>query len=188
MNSVQLMEKVAEVSPEAYRYLINTSEEVRQSPFKDEIIAELDGITKKAAHAFNNGHRAINSAANSIGRTSLALGGMFATGVGLALAGDLYDAAKRGITKTRDYKAMLSSNPDLKDKPARQVQSLFSTLHKFNPEFASDPLVAGSFVRNHVEMANSEQGAVDINVLNSLVSSRKNLQDSKKLNPFKFGK
>jgi hypothetical protein len=72
---------------------------------------------------------------------------------------------------------MLRENPDLQKHPmgAKAVQGVFSTLHRFNPEFAGDPLVAGTFVRNHLESADPKR--IDIGTLTNLVSARKNLGD-----------
>ena len=61
---------------------------------------------------------------------------------------------------------------------AKSVQSAFSTLHRFNPDFASDPMVAGSFVRRQAQF---QGGEFDANTLSSLVSARSNLSNMKKL-------
>jgi hypothetical protein len=125
------------------------------------------------------------AAGPGIGRTlmtaGIGAGTALAAGVAYHLAGDIYDATRRAITKTHHYKQMLEVNPDLRDRPAKTVQRIFSTLHKFNPEFAGDPSVAGSFVRNNLELAGSDQGTVDMHTLINLVGARKNLSDVKKL-------
>lgn len=178
MNSTQLMEKVAEVSPEKYDFLVKTAAEVRESPFRDEIVGELGGVLEKAAMDWGRMGAAAGNGAMSLGKglAVTALGG-----IGMALAGDMYDATRRGITKTRNYKRMMASNPDLKEKPAVAVQAIFSTLHRFNPDFSADPIVSGSFVRNHVEMAGEGPGAVGLDSLKSLVDSRKGLNESRRL-------
>ena len=171
MNSTQLMEKVAEVAPEKYDFIVKTAAEVRESPFRDEIVGELDGIFKKASTGFGD------TLKNFGGAVGAGIATTVAGGIGLALAGDAYDAIRRGITKSRNYKRMLAANPDLKDKPATQVQTIFSTLHRFNPEFSGDPAVAGSFVRNHVDLAAEGAGAVGIDTAKALVDSHKNLTE-----------
>jgi hypothetical protein len=93
----------------------------------------------------------------------------------------MYDALRRGITKNLHYKTMLKENPDLREHTAKDVQRVFSTLHRFNPEFSADPMVAGSFVRNNLSLAGSDQGTVDMHTLINLVGARKNLADIKKL-------
>lgn len=184
MDGTQLMQKVAEVAPEKYDFIMRTREEVSESPFRDEILGDFDGIIKQAAFAAGT---AMKSFGKSVGGGALSVGKGVAltamSGIGLALAGDAYDAIRRGITKTRNYKGMLASNPDLKDKPAHQVQAIFSTLHRFNPDFASDPVVSGSFVRQHVELAQGEEGsgAVGLDALKSLVDARKGLTESRRI-------
>jgi hypothetical protein len=184
MNSTQLMQKVAEVAPEKYDFITKTAAEIKEGPFVEEIVAELDGIMKRAALDWK-------SLGTTAGHGAMELGkGIAATaigGIGLALAGDMYDAARRGITKTRDYKKMMAANQDLHEKPSIQVQSIFSTLHRFNPDFAGDPMVAGSFVRNHVDLAGNGPGSVGLDTLKPLVDARKGLLESRRLqSPGKF--
>jgi hypothetical protein len=104
--------------------------------------------------------------------------GTLAAGAGISLAGmaatDAYRAIKGSVMKGRNYKGMLDENPDLGAKrDAKKVQKAFSTLHKFNPEYASDPFVAGEFVRNTLDM-----DRVDIGTVNSLTQARKNITDA----------
>lgn len=179
MDSFRMMEKVAEVAPEKYKFIVEGASEIKDGPFREEAIEELDHILKQAAFDWKNfGSTSLhNGISLSKGIAATALGG-----IGLALAGDAYDATRRAVSKTRNYKRMLASNPDLKEKPAAQVQSIFSTLHRFNPEFSSDPAVAGSFVRQHVELALGESGVgVGLDTAKSLVDSRKSLNESRRL-------
>lgn len=179
MDGTELMKKVAEVAPEKYDFIVKTASEVRSSPFRDEIVTELDGIIKKAA--MSSGEMG-----GMLGRGVLSFGAGVAAhamgGVALALAGDAVDSLRRGITKTRNYKRMLAANPDLRDKPAAEVQAIFSTLHRFNPDFSGDPLVAGSFVRNHADLG----AGIGLESLKSLVDSRKGLNESRRFQSFKM--
>jgi hypothetical protein len=179
MNSAQLMEKVAEVAPAKYSFLVETAQEVKESPFREEILGEMDGILKTAAAGFDEMRHVLGKGALSLGKgiAVTALGG-----IGMALASDMYDATRRGIFKTRNYKKMMAANPDLADKPAEAVQSIFSTLHRFNPEFASDPLVAGSFVRQHAAL----EVGVGLDAMKHLVDARKGLSESRRLQAPKF--
>jgi hypothetical protein len=70
-----------------------------------------------------------------------------AIGGGATIAHDVYSDIKHSVMKARNYKRMLEANPQLKDIPPEQVQAAFNTLHKFNPEYASDPMVAGAFIK-----------------------------------------
>lgn len=166
MNTGELMEKIAEVAPREYRFIVKTAKEVKESPFREEILEELEGHIEKVA----------NSMLGRFGGAAAGVGATVATGIAFSLAGDMYDSLKRGITKGRNYKAMLRDNPDLAEMPASDVQRAFSTLHRFNPDFAADPTVAGSFVRRQANFLE-----FDPKQLTDLVSSRKSLADTRKL-------
>lgn len=165
----ELMNKVAEVAPAKFAFFIKTAEEVKESPFREEIVGALGTIMEKAAFSMNEMGKSFGNVAGGIGAT-------VATGIAYSLAGDMFDALKRGITKSRNYKAMLNANPDLKELPAQDVQKAFSALHRFNPDFASEPTVAGSFVRRSATLQE-----FDPKMLTELVGARKNLSDLKKL-------
>lgn len=58
--------------------------------------------------------------------------------------------AYRAITKQRDFKAMLSHNADLVDEHAnnpQQFNQMYSSFRAMNPQFAADPIVAGTYMR-----------------------------------------
>lgn len=194
MNDTEMMAKVAEVNPEAYNYLLKTAGEIRQSPFRDEIVAELSGIMKKAMSAAEVAGDVAEEAPGWGARAAQGFNklpkavrwgaGAMAAGVALNLGGDLYEAAKRGLTKGRHYKKMLEANPDLRGKAKTPfVRRHFNTLHRFNPEYAGDPNVAGSYVRQNMEMATD-----DLNGIHALVKARRDVQSARALtqaNPFK---
>jgi len=82
---------------------------------------------------------------------------------------------KSSLEKAKNYKSMLEANPDLRASSvdSKMVQRHFDTLHKFNPEYASDPMVAGTYVQNSLEMARP-----NIDALNNVVGARRNLADA----------
>lgn len=172
----ELMEKVASAAPKHYDFLLKTAEEVKVSPFKEEILKELDSLMKTAMQmpGFMNG-----PAAKSFGAGALGVGGAVAAGIAYALAGDLYDATKRGITKSRNYQSMLRENPDLKQLPAKSVQKTFSVLHRLNPEFASDPTIAGAWVKRQAVYGEDSMG--DAQTLKHLIDARKGLGEVRRL-------
>lgn len=75
--------------------------------------------------------------------------------VGAAFAGGLgvqKGVAKvyRAITKKRDFDHMMQSNPDLEEYRAQnpsQFNQHYTSLRRMNPEFASEPTVAGTYMR-----------------------------------------
>jgi hypothetical protein len=185
MTSTDIMRKVAEVAPAKYSFFTKTAKEVQKSPFRDEIMSELDTLIKKATFqkTANPGLLSRLSGGFKAGLGSMAgpaagIGGVVAAGVAASLAGDMYDALKRGITKGRDYRSMMAENPDLSDLDAKHVQKAFSVLHKFNPDFAGDPTVAGNFVR---QQATLENQAFDTRQLSEIIGSRAHLTNLKKL-------
>lgn len=185
-----IMQKVAQVAPRHHKFLVKTAGEINASPFREEILGEMDTLVKKAMNwgAVKGG---LQAGAGAVGRGALALGGAVgaaaAGGIALALAGDMYDAAKRGITKGRDYTAMMQANPHLQKMPAKEVQKAFSVLHRFNPEFAGDPTVAGAWVGRQVNVTSMQPDEyANLNTLKPLIDARKNLADTKKIAPFKL--
>jgi hypothetical protein len=174
LDAKMVFEKIAEVDPESHAYLVSVAPEVRESPFQDEILDEMNSIFTKVAGMWD-------TFKGGVGKGVAGVAGAAATGIALALAGDAVSALRRGITKGRDYRSMLKENPDLQNHPmgAKATQQMFSTLHKFNPEFASDPFVSGTFVRNQLDAAGADKKQIDLSTLTGLISARKNLTDIK---------
>lgn len=165
-----LMQTVADVDSETYDYLLKTASDVSNSPFKDEIVAELDDIIKTAEGAFG-------AHAGHFGK-QLAVG--VGSGIALSMAGDLYSAVKRGITKSHNYRNMMRDNEDLNELPTKDVKRIFGVLHQFNPEYSSNSTVAGSFVRQQASLGTFQ---FDANSMNSLVGSHKGIVDARSLHP-----
>lgn len=92
--------------------------------------------------------------------------------------GDAYRGIKDSIDKARNYKSMLDQNPQLGEMDSKQVQRSFDTLHKFNPAYASDPSVAGQFVKDTMEMER-----MPIEQINSLVRARSDMASSQAKRP-----
>jgi len=88
-----------------------------------------------------------------------------------ALSG--YRASQAEEEKADNYKEMIRANPDLRGKDSKAMQRAFSTLHRFNPEYAADPMVAGAFVENTLDMAR-----VNVDQVNQLVKARKEMSDA----------
>ena len=84
-----------------------------------------------------------------------------------------FKALKSKLDKARGYKAMLEENPNLKELDPDLTQKAFSTLHRFNPAYASDPFVAGQFVRTV-----TEQERMDLGALNNIVKSHSEMSRS----------
>ena len=93
--------------------------------------------------------------------------------IGLSIASDLYGAARRGFTKSRNLKKIMEYDPSLKELDKKRLQSSFSTLHRFSPELTSDPLLGASILR---ELSNMPAGN-ESQYVKDLIGMQKNLTD-----------
>ena len=83
---------------------------------------------------------------------------------------DVYQNVKGSVAKARNYKDMINANPELSRMNSREVQRHFSTLHKFNPDYASDPNVAGQYIQDSIQMERTP-----LEQVNALVKSRSDM-------------
>ena len=119
--------------------------------------------------AFKGGH-----ALPTLGALLLGGGALTAGGIGAAMAGSAgvhgIDRLVQAVKKGHQYKKMMEANPELSHYDSSEVQQAFNTLHKFNPELAGDPLVAGTFVRRV-----ADADAIDHRTVGDLVKTRKDM-------------
>lgn len=109
-------------------------------------------------------------AAGAVGKG--ALGGMGAAG-GAAAVGAVGVAASKlwdAVTKAHDFRSMMGStfNADLHELHAtqpKQFNEAYSSLRRFNPGFAKDPMVAGTYMRRIMEMRPNVAGGALIDAL-----------------------
>jgi hypothetical protein len=161
------------------RHVREFMREVDSNPsFMKEAVEKLSGwdsAVKKLSpdsgflqHAYANAHDALPYLLASAG-----------LGAGLGMGADLGKRAIHGVQdsvqKNRAYKAMMSENPNLAETDPGMAEKAFNTLYRFNPEYARDPLVAGSFVKNVMD-----QERLDLNSMNNLVSAHRQMSDSNK--------
>lgn len=79
------------------------------------------------------------------GTAAAAIAGL---GAGVAMGvGKLKDT----IVKNRAMKSMIEANPSLATKDNKQVSMAFNSLYHLNPDFATDPLVAGSSISRFLD-------------------------------------
>ena len=109
-----------------------------------------------------------------IGKTLAFMATAAAIEIGAKGAYDVYRGVKDRLSATKNFRDMMEKNPDLKSYDQNKVQAAFNTLQKFNPDYASDPGVAGTFVQNAMDMAR-----VDVSTINALVDARKKIQGDK---------
>jgi hypothetical protein len=105
-------------------------------------------------------------------------------GLGVAAGGALVNAAiskakdiRQDMNKATYYKNMLDANPTLQSEDVNptEVQRHFDTLFKFNPEYASDPVVSGSYVRNALDYARPS-----LETVNNIVNARRNIVQTRR--------
>lgn len=96
---------------------------------------------------------------------ALAGAGVAAVG-GAAISGARALADKSSMAYS--YRNMLKNNPELAEEDATSAQRAFKTLYRLNPEYAKDPLIAGTFVGNTLRAESLHMGD-----LNQLVQARR---------------
>lgn len=108
---------------------------------------------------------------------AVAAGGGIIAALGTAVAMDLFDAAKRGLTKGNNYQNVMALNPDLKRLPKNNVRRAFDAIHRFGgPEITADPMVTGVMVKHLAELPEMSPETIF-----KVISARKGIQDSRKL-------
>jgi len=81
---------------------------------------------------------------------------------------------RESLDKSRAYQEMMEENPALANANPNVTEKAFNTLYRFNPAYAKDPMVAGTFVKNVLD-----QERLDIGQISNLVQSHKLIQESK---------
>lgn len=135
----------------------------------EEVKANFAFITGKAEEG-------VKTAAPNLGRFGMAVGATVAAGLGSAIASDLYDEMKRGMSRGRNFKNIMNANPDLiKAYDKSQLRSSFNVVHRYAPEFTADPMMGGALLKSLTEMPQSEH-----QVIEKLINARKNLIEAKR--------
>lgn len=100
------------------------------------------------------------------------LGTLGAQALAVAGAGALIDSARKtymAATKNQHFKKMLEVNPDLgetQQQDPKMFNQYYNSLRNLNPQFAADPVVAGSYMRKMTEFP-INAGDVLVNSLQS---------------------
>lgn len=85
------------------------------------------------------------------------LGTLGAQALAVAGVGMLLDSTRQtymAATKNQHFKKMLEVNPDLgeaQQQDPKMFNQYYNSLRKLNPQFAADPVVAGSYMRKMTE-------------------------------------
>lgn len=106
---------------------------------------------------------------------AVAMGATAGGGLLNAIATDLYDAAKKGLTKGRNFKRIMEANPNLKrEVDGKNLRMAFNSLHRFAPDFTSDPLVGGALLKQVAELPQMSHKTIV-----ELIGARKDILDAK---------
>jgi hypothetical protein len=166
MNHEQTLKLAGKSEPEMMlktAAILKSLEETDIEAFQ-EVVEEIAGFTSL-----------VKTKTASAGNLGLAMTGAALAALGSAVATDAYDAARRGLTKSRNYKRLLEHNPDIRERyPTEEIRKTFDTLHRFSPDFTNDPLVGGTVLKRLLEFPQESE-----RVVRDLIASRKNLVESK---------
>lgn len=108
-------------------------------------------------------------------RVGLALGATAGAALMSALATDLYDAARRGISKGSNFKRIMEANPTLKKEvDSKKLTMAFNAIHRFAPDFTADPMVGGALLRQVADLPE-----MSVKMMQDLISSQSSLNNAK---------
>ena len=147
----------------------------------DEFLALKHGTPKTAGVNLGNFGGALRDSA----ATGLGVG---LAGAGVAMVGVAAQKIWAAATKAHDFKQMMGSsfNADLHEHHAmkpKEFNEAYSSLRIFNPAFAKDPMVAGTYMRRMMTFKPEDAGGTLIEAL----QHRKNLPDSSVGEAFQHG-
>lgn len=171
-NQQELIEQAAAVRPEvmekvaAILFVLEQHDSATAAEVADEIGKITTYTVEKLASVpgFSAGQR-----------FGMGLGAAVIAGVAGTLSADLYDAAKRGLSKTRNFRAIMGANPEFKGLDRSRLQSTYNSIHRFAPEFTADPIMGGSLLKSVYDAG----PGMDHVMVRELINNRKNLQDVK---------
>ncbi len=181
MNT-EILKLAAEAEPETMMKAVQAIEltEKIAPEFVPDILADFatitDVTTEKIASIPGIGALGPKAASTAIGIATV-VGTGVAASLGSHIAADLFDAAKRGLSKGRNYKRIMDASPNLKNEviDKSRIRPAFESLHRFAPDFMSDPLMGASLLK---ALAN-QPGGNEYQLMEKLIGSRKNLLEIK---------
>lgn len=144
-------------------------------------VKEFLALKEKTAGFFGSLEKAVKGelTPQNMGRylaPAILSAGVAAGGMGLKAG---YDALREKLTRHRDYKRMLETNPSLRGLDSKQVNLAYASLRNLSPTMAKDPLVAGSFVYKTVSLSPESGLSVDAQTAKMIVETQKNIQQAK---------
>lgn len=167
MNTAKMLEVAENARPDLLEKTARAMRimEAMGSPFTGDTAREMGEI-------LDNGMRKTASVGDAAKNVALITGGMVLTGIGTAIASDLYESAKRGLSRTANLKRIMDANPDLHHEDQAKVKGIFTMVHRFGPEFTADPMMGGAIIRQINAMPDASP-----KVIMDLLAARKNMHE-----------
>ena len=170
MTAQELLNAAYEANPS---YVEKTAKALyvleRTAPeFAEDLKKDIDTITDVTNTKLAEGYKVMKSIA-------IGAGSMLGAGLAAAIATDLYDAAKRGLSKSSNYKRIMAANPGLlKGSDHKSLKDSFDTLHRYAPEFTADPMLGGQILKTMVEIPENQ-----LTLIKDLLNARNTMRSAK---------
>jgi hypothetical protein len=102
-------------------------------------------------------------------------------------AGALHSVAKKGETKVKgkivdpkNMRAIMDAHPTLLEADPKDIQAAYKTVKRLAPGIASDPLAAGSVMKNIIALKSESTGMmIDPSTIKTLADTQKSIAGSK---------
>lgn len=171
MNQTELLRAAEEADPILMRKVASTLAvlETEFPLFAKQLAEEINQISEYTTEKL-----AAVQGYGPIARWGAATGGAILSGLAMSVAGDMFDSAKRGLTKGRNLKRIMATNPELKKFDKQRLQQSYDALHLYAPEFTADPMIGGTLLKAVAELPGNEH-----TVIKDLINARKSLQEAK---------
>lgn len=100
---------------------------------------------------------------------------------GAALTAGLTDVIGGKLQKKVGIRRMYRENPWLDKEDKKTVSKFYDTLHRFSPNMAMDPLVAGSFMKKQLEFKDIGIQPNDLQTITSIEKAKRDAKGSRLL-------
>lgn len=142
----------------------------RKGRISDEGLVKIASIKKESSLTPAD----LKAIAKVVNKAKLKRIGLAALGAGAAIFGAKGGEALYNKVKTRStYGKMMNEFPELKEYDQGLVKKKFDALSQFAPKLSHNPLVAGSFVLDMMQMGKG----IDVGRIKNLVDTEKSIED-----------
>ena len=142
--------------------------------FVPDVVADFQKISSVADRKTKEAAINVEGVKGGVGRLADNLAMGVVGGIGIAVASDLYNAARKGLTAGRNWKRMIEANPELRERSVEEVRTHFNTLQKTAPALASNPQAAGAAVQQLLDIPSNRYHQI----LTELAEDQKKIVDA----------